>query len=121
MLARIARKAKVGPGDAVFFAADQKPKAARIAGLARTRIGRDLGLVREDVFELCWVVDFPMYEWNEDEKKIDFSHNPFSMPQGGLAALEVEGPARPPRLPVRRRLQRHRAVVGRDPGTIVPT
>ena len=92
VLARIARSAKAGPGDAVFFAADQEAKAARIAGLARTRIGRDLGLVREDVFELCWVVDFPMYEWNEEEKKIDFSHNPFSMPQGGLEALETKDP-----------------------------
>ena len=92
VLAAIAAKAKAGPGDAVFFAADTEPKAARLAGLARTRIGRELKLIDDNVFELCWVVDFPMYEYNEDEKKIDFSHNPFSMPQGGLEALETKDP-----------------------------
>jgi aspartyl-tRNA synthetase len=69
-------------GDAIFFSADAKPdRAANLAGLARTRIGRELGLIREDEYKFCWIVDFPMYEWNEDDKKIDFSHNPFSMPQ----------------------------------------
>ena len=92
VLAAIAAKAKAGPGDAVFFAADTEAKAARLAGLARTRIGRELKLIDDNVFELCWVVDFPMYEYNEDEKKIDFSHNPFSMPQGGLEALETKDP-----------------------------
>ena len=92
VLATIAAKAKAGPGDAVFFAADTEAKAARLAGLARTRIGRELKLIDDNVFELCWVVDFPMYEYNEDEKKIDFSHNPFSMPQGGLEALETKDP-----------------------------
>ena len=92
VLGRIAAKAGVGPGDAVFFACDTEAKAARLAGLARTRVGRDLGLIREDVFELCWIVDFPMFEYNEDDKKIDFSHNPFSMPQGGLEALETRDP-----------------------------
>ena len=92
VLAAIAVKAKAGPGDAVFFAADTEAKAARLAGLARTRIGRELKLIDDNVFELCWVVDFPMYEYNEDEKKIDFSHNPFSMPQGGLEALETRDP-----------------------------
>ncbi len=91
-LAAIAAKAGVGPGDAVFFACDAEPRAARLAGAARTRIGRELGLIREDVFEFCWIVDFPMYEYNEDDKKIDFSHNPFSMPQGGLEALETRDP-----------------------------
>jgi aspartyl-tRNA synthetase len=67
-------------GDAVFFACDQEDKAAKLAGAARIRIGSELGLKKKDVFEFCWIVDFPMYEWNEDEKKIDFSHNPFSMP-----------------------------------------
>jgi aspartyl-tRNA synthetase len=67
-------------GDAVFFACDQEDKAAKLAGAARLRIGSELGLTKKDVFEFCWIVDFPMYEWNEDEKKIDFSHNPFSMP-----------------------------------------
>ena len=92
VLATIAAKAKAGPGDAVFFAADTEAKAARLAGLARTRIGRELKLIDDNVFALCWVVDFPMYEYNEDEKKIDFSHNPFSMPQGGLEALETKDP-----------------------------
>jgi aspartyl-tRNA synthetase len=73
-------KAGVGAGDAVFFAADQPPAAAKLAGAVRTRIGEDLGLIAKDRFEFCWIVDFPMYEWNEEEKKIDFSHNPFSMP-----------------------------------------
>jgi aspartyl-tRNA synthetase len=76
-------------GDAVFFAAGNPDKFYRFAGEARTMIGRELKLVDENRFEFCWIVDFPMYEWNEEEKKIDFSHNPFSMPQGGLAALEA--------------------------------
>jgi aspartyl-tRNA synthetase len=79
-------------GDAVFFACDKEAKAAKLAGAARIRIGADLGVCKKDVFEFCWVVDFPMYEWNEDEKRIDFSHNPFSMPQGGLAALSETDP-----------------------------
>jgi aspartyl-tRNA synthetase len=77
------------PGDAVFFAAGNPAKFYKFAGEARTKIGRELKLIDEDRFEFCWIVDFPMYEWNEEEKKIDFSHNPFSMPQGGLAALEA--------------------------------
>jgi aspartyl-tRNA synthetase len=76
----IAAKADVRAGDAVFFVCDQETKAARLAGAARLKIGNELGLTKKDVFEFCWIVDFPMYEWNEDEKKIDFSHNPFSMP-----------------------------------------
>jgi aspartyl-tRNA synthetase len=76
-------------GDAVFFAAGNPAKFYKFAGDARTRIGTELKLVKEDQFALAWIVDFPMYEWNEEEKKIDFSHNPFSMPQGELAALEA--------------------------------
>jgi aspartyl-tRNA synthetase len=68
-------------GDALFFAADKPDRAATLAGLARTRIGRELNLIEENSFKFCWIVDFPMYEWNEDEKRIDFSHNPFSLPQ----------------------------------------
>lgn len=75
-------------GDAVFFAAGNPAKFHKFAGLARDRIGNELELIDETAFKLAWIVDFPMYEWNEDEKKIDFSHNPFSMPQGGLKALE---------------------------------
>src|ERR1700730_461932 len=77
---KIAERAGLKAGDAVFFACDQEEKAAKLAGAARLRIGTELGLTKTDVFEFCWIVDFPMYEWNEDEKKIDFSHNPFSMP-----------------------------------------
>jgi aspartyl-tRNA synthetase len=69
-------------GDAIFFSADAKAdRAANLAGLARTRIGRELNLIPDGEYKFCWIVDFPMYEWNEDDKKIDFSHNPFSMPQ----------------------------------------
>ncbi len=84
--------AKLSAGDAVFFACDRADKAAKLAGAARVRIGNDLGVSKTDVFEFCWIVDFPMYEWTEEEKKIDFSHNPFSMPQGGLEALESKDP-----------------------------
>ena len=90
--AAIAAKAGVKAGDAVFFACDQPAKAARLAGGARIKIGNDLDLCEKDVFKLCWIVDFPMYEYNEEDKKIDFSHNPFSMPQGGLEALETKDP-----------------------------
>ncbi len=67
-------------GDAAFFVAGDPRKFAKFAGAARNRVGQDLDLIRKDVFEFCWIVDFPMYEWNEEEKRIDFSHNPFSMP-----------------------------------------
>jgi aspartyl-tRNA synthetase len=79
-------------GDAVFFAAGDPDKFYKFAGEARTRVGRELNLVDENRFELAWIVDFPMFEWNEDEKKVDFSHNPFSMPQGGLEALNSQDP-----------------------------
>src|SRR6202165_2910344 len=90
--AKIAAKVGVKPGDAVFFAADRPEAAAQLAGAARRKLGEELGLIEKDRFAFCWIVDFPMYEWNEDEKKIDFSHNPFSMPQGGLEALETKDP-----------------------------
>ncbi|RNJ50877.1 aspartate--tRNA ligase [Methylocystis hirsuta] len=90
--AAIAAKAGVKAGDAVFFSAGEETAAARLAGMARIRIGDELGVSKKDVFEFCWIVDFPMYEWNEDEKKVDFSHNPFSMPQGGMEALESQDP-----------------------------
>jgi aspartyl-tRNA synthetase len=76
----IAAKAGIGAGDAVFFAAGDEAKAAALAGKARNRIGDELGLGTKDQFAFCWITDFPQYEWNEDEKRIDFSHNPFSMP-----------------------------------------
>ncbi|MFZ4541636.1 MAG: aspartate--tRNA ligase, partial [Rickettsiales bacterium] len=73
-------------GDAVFFSSGAKLEAANIAGKVRTNIAEQLNLIEQGVYKFCWVVDFPYYEWNEDDKKIDFSHNPFSMPQGGLEA-----------------------------------
>jgi len=79
-------------GDAVFFTADKAARAAALAGQVRIRLGNDLDLIKKDRFEFCWIVDFPMFEWNEEEKKVDFSHNPFSMPQGGLEALETKDP-----------------------------
>jgi len=87
-------KAQLGlaDGDAVFFVAGLPNEFADFAGRARVRIGNELGLTAKDQFAFCWIVDFPMYEWNEEEGRIDFSHNPFSMPQGGLEALETKDP-----------------------------
>ncbi|WP_454760091.1 aspartate--tRNA ligase [Caulobacter segnis] len=82
----------LGAGDAAFFVAGDPSVFAKFAGLARTRVGTELKLVEENQFKFCWIVDFPMFEWNEEEKKVDFSHNPFSMPQGGLEALETQDP-----------------------------
>lgn len=79
-------------GDAAFFVAGDPSKFWKFAGLARTRLGEELNLIDKERFELAWIVDFPMYEYNEEEKKVDFSHNPFSMPQGGLDALETQDP-----------------------------
>ncbi|MFU0503786.1 aspartate--tRNA ligase [Pseudaminobacter sp. NGMCC 1.201702] len=79
-------------GDAAFFVAGDPAKFYKFAGEARTRAGEELNLVDRNRFELCWIVDFPFYEWLEDEKKIDFAHNPFSMPQGGLEALNGQDP-----------------------------
>ncbi|MDW8314408.1 MAG: aspartate--tRNA ligase [Rhodovarius sp.] len=79
-------------GDAVFFAAGKAAEAAKLAGKARNRIGQELGLCERDAYRFCWVTDFPMYELNEETGKIDFSHNPFSMPQGGLEALNTLDP-----------------------------
>jgi aspartyl-tRNA synthetase len=77
---QIADQLKLGVGDAVFFVAGKPKDFVKFAGPARTRIGEELELIAKDRFEFCWIVDFPMYEWNDEEKKIDFSHNPFSMP-----------------------------------------
>jgi aspartyl-tRNA synthetase len=79
-------------GDAAFFVAGDPDKFWKFAGLARTKLGEELSLIDKDRFELAWIVDFPMYEYNEEDKKIDFSHNPFSMPQGGLEALQTNDP-----------------------------
>ncbi|MGB5903382.1 MAG: aspartate--tRNA ligase [Xanthobacteraceae bacterium] len=79
-------------GDAAFFVAGDPTKFWKFAGLARTRVGEELNLIDKDQYALAWIVDFPMYEYDEENKKVDFSHNPFSMPQGGLEALETQDP-----------------------------
>jgi aspartyl-tRNA synthetase len=83
---------KLGVGDAVFFICGEPAKFYKFAGEARNRIGDELKLADKNQFAFCWIVDFPMYEWKEEEKRIDFSHNPFSMPQGGLEALNTKDP-----------------------------
>ena len=80
------------PGDAVFFVAGVPATTAKFAALARARIAEELGLVAEKCYRFCWVVDFPMYEWDEQTRQVTFSHNPFSLPQGGLEALESKDP-----------------------------
>ena len=82
----------LGDGDAVFFVAGKPKDFMAFAGRARNQVGRELDLFEKDVFRFCWIVDFPMYEWDEDRKVVDFSHNPFSMPQGGMEALETQDP-----------------------------
>ncbi len=79
-------------GDACFFVAGVPAKMYKFAGEARTKAGEELKIIPNDRFDFCWIVDFPMYEWNEEDKKVDFSHNPFSMPQGGLDALNNQDP-----------------------------
>ena len=88
-LAALLEHMGLGAGDGVFFSAGKKGDAYKLAGAARTKIGETLGLIESGVFRFCWIIDFPMYEYDEDNKKVDFSHNPFSMPQGGLEALEA--------------------------------
>lgn len=82
----------LGPTDGVFFACDKEAGAAKLAGVARDEIGKQLELISPDEFKFCWIVDYPMFEYDEENKKIDFSHNPFSMPQGGMEVLESEDP-----------------------------
>ena len=82
----------LGPDDGLFFAAGKEGQAAKLAGAARTRVAEQLGLIDPNCFEFCWIVDLPMFEYDEDAKKVDFSHNPFSMPQGELEALETKDP-----------------------------
>jgi aspartyl-tRNA synthetase len=91
-LAALRRATGAVDGDAVFFVCDKRAAADRLAGKARTRLGEELGLIETDAFRFCWVTDFPMYERDEETGKIEFSHNPFSMPQGGLEALETKDP-----------------------------
>ncbi len=89
---KLAAELGLGPDDGLFFAAGKEVEAARLAGLARTRVGEQLGLIDANRFDFCWIVDFPMFEYNDEQKKIDFSHNPFSMPQGEMEALETKDP-----------------------------
>ena len=83
-------KMGLGAGDGIFFSAGKKGDAYKLAGAARNKVAADLDLIDEKAgFKFCWIVDFPMFEWDEDNKKVDFSHNPFSMPQGGMDVLEA--------------------------------
>lgn len=89
LLAELLDKMGLEAGDGIFFSAGKAGAAYKLAGAARTRVGEELDLIEQGVFRFCWIIDFPMYEYDEDAKKIDFSHNPFSMPQGGMEALEA--------------------------------
>ena len=89
---RLAETMGLGPDDGIFFAAGKEEEAARLAGAALTRVAEQLDLIEQGAFRFCWIVDFPMFEYNEEQQKIDFSHNPFSMPQGEMEALETRDP-----------------------------
>ena len=91
-LARLREITGAADGDAVFFVGDKRAAADRLAGKARARLGEELDLLEKNAYRFCWIVDFPMYERDEETGKIDFSHNPFSMPQGGLEALQTQDP-----------------------------
>ncbi|MFM8190485.1 MAG: aspartate--tRNA ligase [Pirellula sp.] len=91
-VAQLVSKMGLGPNDGVFFACDKPATAAKLAGLVRMRVGTELGLIEQNAFKFCWIVDFPMYEWDEIEQRVIFSHNPFSMPQGEMEALETKDP-----------------------------
>jgi aspartyl-tRNA synthetase len=88
----IEQACSIGEGDAVFFVCDKEANAVRIGREVRLRVGQELDLIEKDVFRFCWIVDFPMFEYDEELKKVVFSHNPFSMPQGGMEALEKKDP-----------------------------
>jgi aspartyl-tRNA synthetase len=91
-LDRLAGRCGIGAGDVAFLLADRERAASRMAGEIRTKLGRDLGLIEPKAYRFCWITDFPMYERDEESQSIVFSHNPFSMPQGGLDALETKDP-----------------------------
>ncbi len=91
-LAQLQQRACVAQGDAVFFACGPKDSVTKLAGYARHKIAQELDLIEPDSFRFCWVIDYPMFELNPETGRIDFSHNPFSMPQGGLNALETQDP-----------------------------
>ena len=91
-LEKLVTTAALKPGDAVFFSSGAELAAAKLAGQVRTHLGNELNLLEQGVFKFLWVIDFPYFEYDEDEKKIIFSHNPFSMPQGGMEALATKNP-----------------------------
>ncbi|XZE21094.1 aspartate--tRNA ligase [Pirellulaceae bacterium SH449] len=91
-VAQLVSEMGLGPDDGVFFACAKEATAAKLAGMARTRVGQELDLIEPNAFKFCWIVDFPMFEWDEVEQKVIFSHNPFSMPQGEMTALETMNP-----------------------------
>ena len=91
-LAKLREITGAADGDAVFFVGDKREAADKLAGKARIKLGEELDLLEKNAYRFCWIVDFPMYERDEETGKIDFSHNPFSMPQGGLEALEKQDP-----------------------------
>ncbi|NMW31098.1 aspartate--tRNA ligase [Altererythrobacter sp. RZ02] len=92
LMAKLYEELGLGDDDGLFFAAGKEKEAAKLAGAARTRCAEELGLIEEGCFKFCWIVDFPMFEYDEENKKVDFSHNPFSMPQGEMEALETQDP-----------------------------
>ena len=92
LMAKLYNELGLGDDDGLFFAAGKEKDAAKLAGAARTRVAEELGLIEQGCFKFCWIVDFPMFEYDEEAKKVDFSHNPFSMPQGELEALENQDP-----------------------------
>ncbi len=91
-LAELKKTAGLENGDAVFFSCGKASEAAKIAGVVRIKLGQDLKLIDESIYKFCWIIDFPMYEMSEESGKIEFSHNPFSMPQGGLEVLNSQDP-----------------------------
>ncbi|NLE00233.1 MAG: aspartate--tRNA ligase [Fibrobacter sp.] len=91
-LDQLTSELKVSTGDVAFFICNDEKKACKIAGEIRTQLAVELDLIQKDVYRFCWITDFPMYEWNEEHNRVDFCHNPFSMPQGGMADLENKDP-----------------------------
>ncbi len=91
-MSKLADALQAKTGDVVFFVCNDEARANKIGGEIRVKLGKELDMIEKDVYRFCWITDFPMFEYNEDLKKIDFSHNPFSMPQGGMEALEKEDP-----------------------------
>ena len=92
LMAQLYDELGLGENDGLFFAAGKQKEAVKLAGAARTRVAEELGLIEQGCFKFCWIVDFPMFEYDEEAKKVDFSHNPFSMPQGEMGALENKDP-----------------------------